>query len=107
MVITFTSPEKIVELHLWELILIPFVLVYVYWGIARRSSHSDDLIDEKQEHDMTKAAATTWAFSIPAMAILFMVWNSVDASDSIWLPYYIFVTILIFSATTLVYFKRA
>jgi hypothetical protein len=107
LILTFVDPEKIIELHLWELILVPFVLVYVYWGIARRAGGSAGLPDEKQEHDMTKAAATTWALSIPAMALLFVARSDIDVANYIWLPYYLFVTILIYSASTLIYFKRA
>ena len=106
LVVTFVWPRFIVELHLWELILIPFVLVYVYWGIIMRVQKSSSLLDEKQVFDMTNAGAATWVLSIPAMAILFILYERSIISGIVWFPCYLFSMLLFFSTITLFTFKR-
>lgn len=105
--VTFVWPRFIVELHLWELIVTPFVLVYVYWALIMRIRKTSEIVDEKQDYNMTKAGAVTMAFSIPAMAFMFILYYNEIFDGPIWFPYYFFVTILIFSCSTLFYFKKA
>ena len=107
LVVTFVWPQFIVELHLWELILIPFVLVYVYWDIIRRAQKTSNLLDEKQVFDMTHAGAATWSLSIPAMVFLFILYEKKVVSGIVWFPFYLFTSLLIFSTITLFSFRKA
>jgi hypothetical protein len=106
LLVTFIWPKYVIELHLWELIVIPFALVYIYWGVIVRKLKTKDIIDEKQDFDMTKAGAFTMAFSIFAMTILFVLYSDQIIEGLIWYPYFFFSTILVFSSGTLYFFKR-
>lgn len=105
--VTFAWPQLIVGLHLWELILIPFVLVYTHWAIIARAANTTDILDEKQTYDVSNSAAVTWAVSIPAMVVLFILYEKGILSGVIWFPSYLFATLLIYSASTLFYFRKA
>jgi hypothetical protein len=104
---TFIWPDAIVELHLWELIIVPWVLIQVYWLIILRIRKSDPIVDEKQEFDMSQAAGLTMALTILAMALLFTLFSRGVLAGLTWFPYYLFTTVLCFSASTIYYFKRA
>jgi len=103
---TLIWPEWIVELHLWELIVIPFVLVQIYWMMVQKTLGKEEAFDEKQAYDMTTAAALTWGLSIPLMAIFFLIDLGEVRHSITWFPYYIFVTIFLYSASTIYYFKK-
>ncbi len=107
LLVTFLFPGVIVELHLWELIVLPLVLINFYWLIVSRVRRTAAVLDEKQQMNLMNAAALTWAGSIPAMALLFVLYSENVLQGMIWFPYFLFVTLLIFSASMLFYFKRA
>jgi len=67
---------------------------------------STEIIDEKQVYDMGKAGGITFGISMPAMVIIFTLYLNGIVNGLIWFPYYIFVTILIYSCSTLFYFKK-
>ena len=67
---------------------------------------STEIIDEKQEYDMGKAGGITFGISMPAMVIIFMLYQNGIVKGLIWFPYYIFINILIYSCSTLFYFKK-
>ena len=107
LVVTLVWPQYIINLHLWELILIPFVLLNVYWAIIMKIQRSAEILDEKQSFNMATAAGLTWALSIPAMVLMFILYENGIFNGSIWFPYYFFVTLLLFSGFTLYFFKKA
>jgi hypothetical protein len=106
LLITFIYPHKIIELHLWELLIMPYFIIQVYWLIVMKIRRSGEILDEKQEYDMGKAGGMTFGISIPAMVIVFILYQNKIAEGLIWFPYYLFITILIFSSSTLYYFKK-
>ena len=90
-------------------ILTPYLLVLFSWLFQVKRETKAGVYDEKQRHDMTKAGITTWLISLPAMTFLFF-WNYQNISGPgsiLWFPAYIFITVLTFSASSLIYFKRA
>ncbi len=105
--VTILWPRYIIELHLWEFIIMPLVLVYAYWGVVMRTGKTLAIFDEKQNVNLTGAAAISWVASIPAMAILFVLYYQGILDGNLWFPYYMFMTLLVFSAGALYYFKRA
>jgi len=107
LVVTFLFPQFIIELHLWELIVTPFALIYIYWRLIMRIRKNTEIVDEKQDYNMTRAGAITMAFSIPAMVIMFILYYNRIFNGPIWFPYYFFVTLLVFSASTLFLFRKA
>jgi uncharacterized membrane protein len=104
--ITFIYPQYIIELHVWELLIMPYFIIYIYWLIVIKIRKSTEILDEKQEYDMSKSGGITFGISIPAMVIIFILYQNEIVKGLIWFPYYIFITILIFSCSTLFYFKN-
>ncbi len=99
-------PQRVLDWHLWELATMPLVLLYAYWLVIIRRARTAQVLDEKQDLDMTRAGAVTWAFSVPAMCLAFVLPDANLFQGGLWFPWYLFVTLFIFSATTLYYFKR-
>nr|MBN2277818.1 hypothetical protein [candidate division Zixibacteria bacterium] len=107
LVVTLFWPEYIVNLHLWEFIIMPFILANVYWGIIMKTRKTVKILDEKQVFDLTNAAALTWAGSIPAMVVIFLLYSWGIVDGVIWFPFYFFITLLFFSISTLFCFKKS
>jgi len=105
--VTIAWPQFITELHLWEIILMPLVLINVYWAMIMKIKKTSAILDEKQILNMTNAAAVTFVFSIPLMVVLFSLYEQKVLDGIIFFPYYFFMTILLYSSSTLFYFKRA
>ncbi len=106
LLITFIYPKYIIELHLWELLIMPYFIIQVYWLTVMKIRRSGEILDEKQEYDMGKAGGITFGISVPAMVFVFILYQNKIVDGLIWFPYYLFITILIFSASTLFYFKK-
>jgi hypothetical protein len=104
--VLFTWPRRVLEWHLWELAAMPLVLLYAYWLVVMRRARTGQVLDEKQDLDMTRAGAVTWGISIPAMCLAFVLPDVRLFEGGLWFPWYLFVTLLIYSATTLYYFRR-
>ena len=107
LVATSLWPHAIFELHLWELVALPIFLVYVYWFIVLKITKDTGLMDEKQEFDMAKGAALSMAFTIPCMALLLNLYQRGALEGFVWFPYYLFITLLLFSVGTLYNYRKA
>jgi hypothetical protein len=106
LVLLLAWPQRVLQWHLWELAAMPLVLLYAYWLVVMRRARSAQVLDEKQDVDMTRAGAVAWGLSIPAMCLAFVLPDAGLFEGGLWFPWYLFVTLLVFSATTLYYFKR-
>ncbi len=104
--VLFGWPQHVLEWHLWEVAMMPLVLLYACWLVVMRRAGTGQVLDEKQDADMTRAGAVTWAISIPAMSLVFVLPDTRLFEGGLWFPCYLFVTLLVFSATTLFYFRR-
>lgn len=84
------------------LFLVPYALAILYWLSVKRKQRIQEWYDEKQVQDMLKASLSTLILSIPGMAVLllFQVPHSI-----FWLIYYVFLVLMLFSASTLYFFK--
>lgn len=105
--VSIMQPVFITELHLWELIAVPFALVYFYWLMIEKINKGRDQWDEKQILNMTSAAAFAWSVSIPIMGLVFILYQSAVINGSIWFPIFFFQALLFFSAATIYYYKKA
>ncbi|HDP97606.1 MAG TPA: hypothetical protein ENN22_00270 [bacterium] len=107
LIVLFLIPDDFINLHLWELIAMPYALVWIYWLMIMRIRKSTNIVDEKQEHNMTKAAALTLPASIFVFAVIFKLSNNsiVYLSNGLWFPFYLFISIVFFSVFTLWLFK--
>jgi hypothetical protein len=105
---TFVWPDLIVETHLMWLILLPIALVHIYWLFIMRVHRTADILDEKQNFNMTSGAATTLYVFLLVLFILFnLEYNQIHILNGIqYFPFYFFVLFLTYHASTLFYFKR-
>lgn len=105
--IVFVGKQISVD-KLWVLIpfyilfLIPYALAAFYWLSLKRKQHIHDWYDEKQLQDILKSSLITLLLSIPGLAIFLLI--KIPSHFYI-LPYYIFFVLLIFSSSTLYFFK--
>ncbi len=107
LLVTFAWPQRVFEWHLWEAAAMPLVLLYAYWIIVMRNAGTSEVLDEKQESDLTNASALASALAVPAMGAAFVLQEKGWFDGSLWFPYFLFVTLLIQSIVTLVRFKQA
>jgi hypothetical protein len=107
LVATTIWPRAVFEIHLWELLALPIFLVYVYWFIVLKATKDAALVDEKQEFDMARGAALSMALTIPCMALLLNLYQRGVLEGFVWFPYYLFMTLLLFSAGTLCSYKKS
>ena len=106
LVVLFAWPGRIRDWHLWELSLVPLVLLYAYWLTVMRKARTCQVVDEKQDADVARAGALAWGLSVPAMLLAFQLSEAGLFNPTLWFPYYILVTLLFHSLGTLYYFKR-
>ncbi len=108
---TLIWPEKMIEFHIFELIIIPFGLMYSYWGLVMRINKMESLeevLDERQIDNLKQAAATTLGIVTTFFLLFYFAVSgekTVPRAD-IWFLIYFFLCMLIFSGTTIYYFLR-
>lgn len=89
-------------------IILPWFSLVIYW-IVRLSRRSElTLYDEKQKQDFASSGMTAWLSSIPVMILILAVSLRQPSSPVVflWFPFYLFFTLLVFSASLLLKFKK-
>jgi len=89
--------------------VIPYILIVFYWLIIKFRERVSEWYDEKQYQDITRASLVTLIASIIIMAAIFVTQYFVNAFNffnEIWFPFYIFLVLLLFSASTLYFNKK-
>jgi hypothetical protein len=92
------------------LLLLPYALIVSYWFLIKFRERIDDWYDEKQWKDVTRAGFMTLLISIPVMLALFIAtFSSLPGGvfGILWLPFYLFMVLFIFSLSTLFFYNRA
>jgi hypothetical protein len=81
------------------LVLMPYILVVLYWVYFKLKEKSKQLYDEKQLQDIYKSAVVTLFVSVAYMIFLFAAnYNNLTGVVSVlWLPLYLFFVLLFFS----------
>ena len=93
---------------MFEFIIVSFGCIYVYWAMIMKSERTikvSDILDEKQIGDITRAAASTLSISTGIMLIMFF-HNPILLDGKSWFHFYFFIVLLIYSISTLYYFKK-
>ena len=101
-------PDQILEQHYFELILLPVLFAYLYTAIIMKvhdAGKFDELYDEKQNLNMTQAAALTWPASIGVVFILYILYQEEILTGMIFFPVFLYFTFTFYSASTLYFFK--
>ena len=107
-IVSFMRPDLIFERHYFELILMPILCIYVYTAIIRKAqavSTVSDLYDEKQNLNMTQAAALTWPASIIIVFLLYAMYQEGILTGLVFFPFFLFFTFTFYSASTLYLFR--
>ena len=89
-------------------IFLPYIFIILYWIIKLIREENPEPYDEKQKHDLAMAGLITWLLSIPIVMIYFLIDNGRvgEISKMVYLPLYLFATLLIFSISVLRNFKK-
>lgn len=89
-------------------LLIPYALVVFYWLVTKFQEKDRQWLDEKQSIDIGKSALATLIINTIMMLIIFITnLNHLDGIiNSLWMPIYLFTTILLFSIGNLYYSNR-
>jgi hypothetical protein len=111
LVATSLWQQMVVKTHLFEFLIIFFGLIFVYWAMilkARKTVKISDMLDEKQIDNIIRAGAVTmYAVACIMLIMFFLSSNKVFALEGkIWFLFYFFITLLMYSASTLFYFKK-
>jgi len=111
LIATFLWQQMVVKTHLFEFLIVFFGLIFVYWAMilkARKTAKISDMLDEKQIDNIIRAGAVTlYAVACIMLIMFFLSSNRVFTLEGkIWFLFYFFITLLIYSASTLFYFKK-
>jgi len=107
LITTLVWGEYILTSHYYEIILLPAFLIYFYSLIIMKVKGADNVYDEKQTYDMTRAAAISLPYTVGVMFLLFAMSKEIIVEGLVWFPFYIYFTLTIYSVSTLVYFKKS
>jgi hypothetical protein len=85
------------------ILIMPYSMVILYWFITKTNNKKQPLFDEKQRQDMGWSAFVTLIIVSGMLVLVFAInIRSLDgALRYLWLPLYLFSTILVFSMTNL------
>ena len=84
------------------LFLTPYALAVLYWLSLKRKQHIQDWYDEKQLQDILKSSFVTLLWSVPGIALFVFLFHPASV---FFFPYYLFFVLLIFSMSTLYFYK--
>ena len=104
------SKSDIVIVNLFCLVIfLPYISIILYWIIKLIREENPEPYDEKQKHDLAMAGLITWLLSIPFVMIYFLIDNGRmgEISKMVYLPLYLFATLLMFSISVLHNFKKS
>lgn len=89
-------------------IIMPWLGLVIYWLIRLAAKTDRTVYDEKQRLDLAFSGMVTWLSSIPLMAVIMIInfGNESTATVHLWFPFYLFISLLIFSATLLTRYRR-
>jgi len=99
-------PDLIIEAHLMWAILLPYALIWFYYLMVMIIRKTTRIFDEKQDFNLASAGGITMALTICAMSILFQLNQAGLVRSANWYPYFFFVSIALYSGSTLILFKK-
>jgi hypothetical protein len=91
------------------LLLIPYGLIAGFWILIKSKEKISQWYDEKQWADVTKAGFTTLLLSVVAMVLVFILsFKSLPGGvfGILWLPFYLFFVLFVFSLLVLVFTNK-
>ncbi|MFQ5710041.1 MAG: hypothetical protein ACE5HO_21510 [bacterium] len=106
LIVSFIWPNVVLEKHYFELILLPILFVYLYTAMIRKVRGAIEMYDEKQNLNMTQAAAITWPISIVAVFFLYAMYREEILTGLAFFPIFLYFSFAVYSASTLYFFKK-
>jgi len=104
----FLLPSDTVSQYWWKILILPFVYMELYLLIPMITRGTTAIFDEKQTFNLGNAGGMTLGATILIMAgIVEPLLHSGSLELTLLNPFYLNVVLLLFSATTLILFRRA
>ena len=96
---------KGLSITLSGVVLAPYCLIIFYWFLIKRKEKVGEWYDEKQFADIARSSLNTMAVSIPCMAGVFALSfvGIENILSALWFPFYVFISLLLFSGSALYY----
>ncbi|MCG9480045.1 MAG: hypothetical protein K9H14_07555 [Actinomycetia bacterium] len=90
-------------------IILPYLLIALYWLILKLKEKGREWYDEKQYQDICRAGLVTMVSSMVIMFTIYLVqyFTATEFISITWFPFYLFLILLIFSSSTLYFAKRS
>jgi len=90
------------------LLLLPYLVIVAYWLIVKLKEKGREWYDEKQFQDICRAGLVSTVLSMVFMLTMYIIqyFTSTEFISVVWFPFYLFLILLIFSASTLYFAKR-
>jgi len=117
--LSMISMQLLLRVPLWHiklfgmitsvLLLLPYALIVGYWFLIKSREKISEWYDEKQWQDVSRSGFITLVLSVIIMLLLFIItFNTLPGGifGILWMPFYIFIVLLIFSASTLYYHSK-
>jgi len=89
--------------------ILPYLLIVAYWLIIKVREKRGPWYDEKQYIDISRASLFTMVTSLVIMTVVYVVQyfiQSLRFLEIMWFPFFFFLVLLLFSASTLFFSKR-
>lgn len=88
-------------------VLLPYAVAVLYWLFTKRRTKIKEWYDEKQYIDILRGSLVALIVSVFVIMVMFFmsILGLIKSETVIWFPVYLFVTLLVFSGSTL-YFSK-
>ncbi|NOX89691.1 MAG: hypothetical protein GXO77_11740 [Calditrichaeota bacterium] len=106
LILTFLMQDLIMNKHYFELILLPVFFIYLYVGMLFKVKGGDELFDEKQNWNMTQAAALTFPATIVAVFFIYAMYKEGILTGNVFFPVFLFFSLAVYSAGSIYYFRK-
>ena len=106
LIVSFGWQQLILEEHLFELILLPIVFIYLYTAMIFKVQGTDKVYDEKQNQNLLQAAAITLPISIGTVFFLYLMYDEGILSGLVFFPIILYFSFTVYSASALYYFRN-
>ena len=85
------------------IVLLPYGMAALYWLFSKRRERPADWYDEKQFLDVSRAGLLTLVVSLLCLTGFYLLafWGVLTIDVLVWFPVYLFLTLLVFSGSTL------
>jgi hypothetical protein len=89
-------------------IILPYIAIIVYWIVRLIRKKDRTSYDEMQKNYIASSGMTAWLFSLPLMTVIFLLTSFREGLvvTMLWFPFYLFATLLVFSVSLLLRFRK-